>query len=534
MQTQRFRTIAALALAFMVFLPVLTVVGIALWPRENIWPHLMATVLPRYLKTTFLLAFIVGLGASIIGTALAFWAVHYRFVGRRWLQYAVFLPLSMPAYIGAFALVDFFEYAGPLQTALRDIFGWQSSREYWFPPIRTLGGAALVLTFTLYPYVYLLARASFQKQSANGLDVSKSMGLSDWSYFRRVALPLARPAIVAGVVLVLMESVNDFGTVDYFAVQTLTTGIFSIWLEASNAGGAAQIALCVLALVFVMYSIEQLARKRAKFHNPARMNRPITARPISRACSAAICSAFITCLCLGFVLPAGILLYHTLNASSLALDAILQAIWHSLILGFVTAALCVALTFWISFSLRGKGGKILIRLCTMGYAMPGAVLGLGVLLSLSRFDHWLADGIAWFSGIEIGLLLTGGAGAIVFAYTVRFCAIGFGAAEAGFAGISPNLPLAAQSLGAQPHVLLTRIFAPLMRPHLATAALLIFVDVIKELPATLLLRPFNYETLATHTYMFASLENIAQASPSALIIVLISMLAVLLLAKTSK
>ena len=274
-------TIGSLALAGLLLMPILAVLWMALFPTDNIWPHLMQHALPRYLQNTILLMTLVGLGAAIIGTGTAWLVTMLEFPGRRWLEWALLAPLAMPAYLGAYALVDMLEYAGPVQTALRDIFGWKTSRDYWFPEIRTLGGAAFVLTMTLYPYVYLMTRAAFREQSVCALEVGRALGCGPWGVFWRVGLPLARPGVVAGTAIVCMETMADFGTVEFFAVQTLTMGVFSIWLEKHNAGGAAQIALVMLAFIMALLLIERAARRGRKFHHTSRRYRPIQRSTLS-------------------------------------------------------------------------------------------------------------------------------------------------------------------------------------------------------------------------------------------------------------
>ena len=307
-------TLGAVLIAAVVLAPVLSVVWIAFHPTENIWPHLMATVLPRYLKTTLALMAGVAVLTASIGTGAAWIVGMYQFPGRRWLAHALMFPLAIPAYVGAYALVDLLDYAGPLQTALRAAFGWQSARDYWFPETRSLWSAVLVLSAALYPYVYILARAAFAEQSGATYEVARALGQGPWGVFRRVGLPLARPAIAAGVALALMETVADYGTVHHFGVQTLTTGIFSTWLDGGNAGGAAQIAGVILTLIFVLVALERISRRGARFHGMARAQRPVERHPLSGPAAALAFAACAAPVLMGFVLPVGVMLALSVQA----------------------------------------------------------------------------------------------------------------------------------------------------------------------------------------------------------------------------
>ncbi len=528
----------AAAIAALVLMPIAAVIAIAFAPRVNIWPHLAATVLPRYLENTLVLMAGVALLAAAMGTGAAWIVTMYRFPGRRWLEWALFLPLAVPAYVGAYALVDFLEYAGPVQTMLREAFGWESARDYWFPQIRSRGAAVLVIAASLYPYVYLLARAAFREQPGGAYEVARALGAGPVARFWRVGLPLARPAIAAATAIVMMETVSDFGTVDFFAVQTLTTGIFSAWLESNNAGGAAQIACVILVLVLVLVTLERLSRRRAKVHQGARGVRPVTPQelgPVRRWL------AFLLCLvpfALGFLLPVGVMVHHGLGPRADWLDPrLLEALGNTLVVGSLAAGLTVAAGLFMVYGVRLSGHplpRLLLPVTTLGYAAPGAVLGVGVLLPLAALDHRLADGVLALTGWDPGLVLTGSSAALVFAYMVRFFAIGQGAADAAFGRISPNIALAARSLGRTRRGVLTAIYLPLMRASVGTALLLVFVDCVKELPATLLLRPFNYSTLAVRVYEEASLEHLPQAAPPALMICAVGLAAVVLLARANR
>jgi len=529
---------AAGLIAAVVLLPILSVIWIAFHPTDNIWPHLIATTLPRYLGNTLLLMLSTGLLSAMVGTGAAWLVVMYRFPGHGVLQWALLLPLAIPAYIGAYALVDLLEYAGPVQSALRAAFGWASAKDYIFPQIRTRTSAVLVLSAALYPYVYLLARSAFREQSVGVLEVSRALGCGPWGSFFRVGLPLARPAIAAGVAIVMMETANDFGTVDFFAVQTLTTGIFTVWLESYNAGGAAQLSVVILGLIFMLVALEKNARRKIRFFRTTSRQTPIEPRQL-RPLAALL--AILLCLVpfvVGFVLPAGVIVWNATGRSADWSDpALLQALWNTVAIGGLAAVLTVAGGVLLVFGMRQSDSswlRLLLPATTIGYAAPGAVLGIGLLLPLAALDHRIADFVERLTGWDPGLTLTGSAFALVLAYFVRFFAIAQGAAESSLGRISPSLPMAARSLGQNTSGVLRRVTLPMIRGSVATALLLVFVDCVKELPATLLLRPFNFNTLATRVYDSASLENLAGAAPAACVVMLVGLLAVLLLARSSR
>lgn len=527
-----------MAIAAGVLLPVLSVLFLALrGGGENIWPHLLATTLPRYVSNTIILMTGVGLLTAAIGTGAAWLVTMYRFPGRDWLQWALLLPLAVPAYVGAYALVDFLEYAGPVQRALRAVMGWESARDYWFPGVRTRWAAIIVLSGAFYPYVYLLTRAAFREQSGAVYEVARALGSGAWGRFFRVGLPLARPALAAGVAVVMMETVNDFGTVDYFAVQTLTTGIFSVWLQAGNLAGAAQIASCVLVLIVLLVTIEKLARRRSRTHASARALRPILPVPLQGWQAWAATAACLVPFLGGFVLPVAVLLSYAFDARQWVAPGLTRAMWNSVSVGGGAALLTVILGVVMVYGARLSGRRLpvlLLPVTAIGYAVPGAVLGVGLLIPLATADNAVADLILAVTGHDPGLMLTGTAAALLMAYAVRFFAIAQGTADAAMARISPSLPWAARSLGRTAGGALRAVQLPLLRASLGSALLLVFVDCLKELPATLLLRPFGYETLATRVHAKASLENLAEAAPAALTITLVGLAATLLLARANR
>lgn len=531
-------TAGAFAIAAMVLLPLASVAWIALTPEENVWPHLIATTLPRYLRNTAILAGSVAVMAAIAGTLSAWMVTMYRFPGSRWLQWLLLLPLAIPAYVGAYALVDFLEYAGPVQTWLRDMFGWQSSRDYWFPQIRSRGAASVVLAAALAPYVFLLARSAFREQSGGSYEVARALGAGPVARFFRVGLPLARPAIVAGTAIVVMETVSDFGAVSYFAVQTLTTGIFGVWLSGGNAGGAAQIACVVLLIVLLLVGLEKRSRGHQRFHQAARQLRPVVPMPLTgwRGWLALVlCSVPFL---IGFLLPLAVIGAHALENAERWLDpGLLRATVNTLVVGGSAALTTVLAAVFMVYGVRlarSRGPRVVLPLTTIGYAAPGAVLGVGLLYPMSAADHLIADMVEAATGRDFGLLMTGSAFAIIYAYTVRFFAIAQGAIDSAFGRVPPSLPMAARSLGQTAGGVLRRVQLPLIRGSVGTALLLVFVDCSKELPATLLLRPFGFNTLATRVYEKASLEQIGNASPAAILVILVGLCAVLLLAHANR
>ncbi|WP_103256994.1 ABC transporter permease [Tabrizicola aquatica] len=531
-------TPGAVLIAVVVLAPVVAILWIALTPTENIWPHLMATVLPRYLATTLGLMLGVAALTALMGTGAAWLVSQYRFPGRDWLKHALLFPLAIPAYVGAYALVDFLDYAGPLQSALRAAFGWTTARDYWFPETRSLTMAILVLSFALYPYVYLLARAAWREQSGRSYEVARALGCGPWGLFLRVGLPLARPAVAAGVALALMETVADYGTVQHFGVQTLTTGIFSTWLNGGNAGGAAQIALVILALILLLVGLERAGRGGAKFHRLGRGAREVEPQPLD-----GVAGWMATALCLlpvagGFLLPVGVMLAQSLSAPEGWLaPGLVEAFVNTLVVAGGAAVATVAAALYLVYALRMAGSRVaglVLPVTLIGYAAPGAVLALGLLIPLAALDHWLADTVLAATGWDPGLLITGTAFALGLAYLVRFFGIAQGALDAAYGRVAPSLPMAARSLGRTPGGTLSAVYLPLMRGSVLTALLVVFVDCVKELPATLLLRPFNYNTLATRVYELASLERLSEAAPAALVVMAVGMVAVVLLAREQR
>ncbi|MFM8745488.1 MAG: ABC transporter permease [Aestuariivirga sp.] len=532
----RLLSLAALITGLALAMPVLTIILLALTPTENVWPHLISTVLPGYVLRTLLLMAGVGLITFVVGTAVAWLVTMCRFPLRPLFLWASLLPLAMPGYIVAYAYVDFLSYAGPLQTWLRGVFGWTSPGDYWFPEIRSLGGAVFVLSMVLYPYVFLTARASFIRQPATQLEVARALGRTPWGAFRAVALPLARPGIAVGVSLALMECLNDIGAAGFFGVRTLTLGVYTTWLSQGNLGGAAQISAVMLLFIFLLVWFERTARRKQSFVLPAQRPRQpdrIRLNGWQRVLAVVVCALPVI---IGFVAPALILLSFAASRLEDALSvAYLRAVYHSLLLASLAAAAAVALGLVLGYANRAmrKGfTRKVIRLASLGYAIPGTVLGIGVLIPLAGFDNALDSFLRAYFGISTGLLLSGSIAAIIFAYVVRFLAVSFGAIETGLQKVTPNVAAAARTLGRGPISAFFEVHLPLLRPALVSAALLVFVDCMKELPATLILRPFDFETLATSVFLLASLDQLEESALPALTIVAVGLLPVILLSRT--
>ncbi len=534
----RFWQIASLAIAMLVLLPLAAIVWIALTPTGEVWGHLLTTVLPGSLQTTVLLMLGVGLTTGITGVATAWLVTMCNFPGRKVLDWALLVPLAVPTYIVAFAYVEVLDYTGPVQSLIRTLFGFKTSRDYWFPEIRSLGGAIFVMGAVLYPYVYLTTRASFLIQSASTLDVSRTLGASPYGLFFRVALPLARPAIVIGISLALMECLNDIGAVTFFGVKTLTFSVYDTWLHRSSLGGAAQLALAMLVMVFLLLWLERFGRRKQRFDSGGgSKHRPPTRFELGRWQAALALLLCLTPVFVGFVVP-GLLLA---DLASRRLEGFwdsgfLDAVWNSLSLAAIAALITVLISVALAYALRlnPRGPlKFAVRLASIGYAIPGTVLAIGILVPLAGFDNFLdARMEAWF-GINTGLLLLGSGTGLVFAYVVRFLAVSYGQVEGGFGRITPHLDMAARTLGRNSGQTLTQIHLPILKPVLLSAALLSFVDCMKELPATVLLRPFNFETLATTVFEAASREAFGEAALPSLAIVLVGLIPVIYLARSS-
>ena len=500
--------------------------------------HLAATVIPRAALETALLVALVAVGVIVLGSTSAWLVAAYDFPGRPIFEWALLVPLAMPAYIVAYAYTDFLQFSGPVQGWLRASFGWQRG-DYWFPEIRSIPGAAFVFTVTLYPYVYLLARTAFLARTASMADAARSLGYSPLRGWLHVNLPMARPAVAAGAALALMETVADYGAASYFGLQTFTTAIYRAWFSLGDRIAASQLASVLLAVVLLLMAFELRARGRARF-----VSAPNSARPAQRvrlAGGGGLVALLACCLPLvaGFVVPTAILIGLAAPAvHELDLVRYLQWLLHSVLLGggaaLIAVAVALALAYAVRLTARGAPAQAVAlsaRLMNLGYAVPGIVIAVGILLPLAAFDNALDAWMKARFGIGTGLLFTGSVAALLYAYLVRYFAVAFQPIEAGLARITPAMDASARSLGATPREVFARVHVPLLRPSLFAAALLVFVDVMKELPATLVLRPFNFDTLAVIAYQLAADERLGEAAIPSLTIVAVGVLPVILLSR---
>lgn len=529
--------VAGLLVAGLTLLPVGALVVLAAQPTGDVWNHLMTTVLPRSLRTTFLLLLGVGLITFVIGTGTAWLVTMCRFPGRRLFDWALLLPLAVPTYIIAYTYVEILTFTGPVQSLVRDLFGFRTSREYWFPEIRSLGGAIFVMGFVLYPYVYLTTRAALLLQSASTLDVSRTLGAGPMRLFFRVALPLARPAIVVGISLALMECLNDIGAVTFFGVHTLSFSVYDTWVHRSSLAGAAQIACAMMALVFALLWMERRARKGQNFHTPSTHYRTLPSYRLTGGRAWLATAACALPILIGFVFPAALLAdYASRRLDALSDPRLISAIKNTLTLSVSAALLTVVIGVVLTYAHRVQASRLTQlsgRIASIGYAIPGTVLAVGILIPLANFDNFV-DGVARSTfGVSTGLLLIGSGTALVYAYMIRFLAVSYGQIESGFGKVTPHLDMAARTLGRSSGRILFEVHLPILRPVLLTALLLAFVDCMKELPATILLRPFNFETLATTVYGAASREAFGEGALPALLIVLVGLVPSILLARTS-
>jgi len=526
--------LAPTLVALLVSVPVLVVLAAVAAPAGDVWRHLADTVLARYVANTVWLALGVGAGTLAIGTGCAWLCSMCRFPGRALFDWALLLPLAVPTYAIAFTYAGMLEYAGPVQSALRELFGW-TRHDYWFPEARSLGGAIVVMSLVLYPYVYLLARASFLSQSVCALEIGRTLGRGPWRSFTDIALPLARPALVGGVSLALMEALGDFGTVSYYGVDTFTTGIYRTWFALGDATAAAQLAAVLLLFVLVLLVGEQWWRRGARFHHTSARYRPL---PSYRLRGARAWLATLACLAplgFGFLLPASQLALWTARTWHSDLNAGFATLaWNSVRLATLTAVIAVGVALLVAYAVRlgaGPVGRAAKRLAGLGYAVPGSVIAVGVLLPFAHLDTAIDDFARATFGVSTGLLLTGGLAALVFGYLVRFLAVSLNAVDAALAKVTPSMDGAARSLGLGPGAVLARVHVPIIRAGLLTAGLLAFVDVMKELPATLILRPFNFDTLAVRAYELASDEQLRESAGAALAIVAVGILPVIVLSR---
>ena len=525
---------AALAVAALVAVPIVSVIWSVFQPGQGNWPHLVETVLPQYIANSLILMAGVAVGVIVGGVGPAWLVVMCRFPGRRIFEWALILPLAVPAYVVAYVYTDFLQAAGPVQTLLRDLTGW-TVQEYWFPEIRSLGGAIVIFSAVLMPYTYLLARTAFLEQSICVLDAASTLGKSPWNGFRTIAVPLARPAIAAGTALALMETLADFGTVAHFGISTFTTGIYRTWFSMGDRVAAAQLSSILLTFVFVLLLLERYSRHKARFYQVSGRYERLKQ---FRLQSVAAWSATLFCavpLVIGFLAPFLILLWMALTAGHDLFSArYIELTVNSVVLASVAAVLAVALALLLSYAARIEKSRLTTGasiFAGMGYAIPGSIIAVGILIPVATLDNALSAWLEATFGIRTGLLLTGGIAALVFAYLVRFMAVALHTVQSSFAKITPSMEDASRTLGHGPVPTGLRVHFPILSGGMLTAGLIVFVDVMKELPATLIMRPFNFDTLAIQAYNLAKDERLTQAATPSLVIVACGLIPVLVLSR---
>ncbi len=520
--------------ALVCLLPMVAVAIAALSGGTDTVAHLAQTVLGRYVGATMLLVVLVATGTFAVGVGAAWLVTMTRFPLVRLFEMLLILPLAFPAYVLAFAYTHVLDHPGVVQATLREVTGW-GPRDYWFPEIRSLGGAAVMLILVLYPYVYLLARAAFLQQSGAAFLAARTLGRTSWGAFWRVSLPLARPAIAGGVLLAVMETIADFGTVAYFGVQTLATGIYTSWFSMADRAAAAQLASCLLVFALVLAMLERVQRGRAKYHEgarPAHPMEPIDLRGCRKWLAALLCALPVI---FGALLPAILLLQMGLDGGQDLLSRRYRGfVSNSLTLAAIAAGLTVAGAICVGFLQRLRPGRmtnVIAYITRLGYAVPGGVIAVGLLVPFAAFDNALDAFMRARFDLSTGLLVTGSIWLLVAAYMVRFLAAALNAYEGGQAMVHGNMDAAARSLGQGPFGTLRRIHLPILTPSLLTALLIVFVDVMKELPATLIMRPFNFDTLAVQAYRLAIDERLEGAAVPSLVIVAIGLLPVILICR---
>jgi iron(III) transport system permease protein len=520
-------TILVLLVAFLVSLPILAVASSLLTNSSQVWQHLIETVLWDYLVNSFWLMLGVGSGVLIIGVSTAWLVTMCQFPGRRYCEWLLLLPLAAPAYLLAYTYTNMLDYFGPVQTVLRSIFSWDSVEDYWFPNIRSLWGGILMLILVLYPYVYLLARVGFLEQSVCTVEASRSLGCNPWRSFFLVAIPLARPAIMAGLALALMETLNDFGTVQYFGINAFTTGIYNTWFGMGDRIAAGQLSTVLMIFILVLIFLEQSSRRQARYYEMTnRFQSPTKYKLGFFRSLLAILSCFIP-IFLGFIAPAIYLAYLAFNhATETFNNDFVSLSSNSFFLASLSAIIAIVLALILAYGERLNPNQILkgsVRIAAMGYAIPGIVIAVGVLIPIGKLDNFLAE------ILKTNLILSGTISCLIFAYLVRFLAVAFSTVESSLGKIKPSLDDASRSLGYGTIATLAKVHLPLLSGGLLTAAMLVFVDVMKELPATLVLRPFNFDTLAVRVYQYASDERLVEAAAPALAIIMVGLIPVIFL-----
>ncbi len=526
-------TVFVMAIAILIATPVLFVLSSIFTNSAAVWNHLAATVLPGYILNSLLLIFGVGIGVLLLGVSSAWLVTMCQFPGSGLFEWGLLLPLAAPAYILAYVYTEWLDFYGPVQTFLRNTFGWTSIDEYWFPDIRSIWGAIFLLSLTLYPYVYLLTRVAFLEQSTCTLEASRSLGCSPWKSFFTIALPLARPSIMAGLALALMETLNDFGTVQYFGVDTFTTGIYRTWFGMGERIAASQLAAVLMLFILGLILVELWSRRQAKYYQTGNRFQALNQfklKGLHAILAGIVCLIPIT---FGFLIPSGLLFKMTLeNLDTLFNSEFWNYALHSLTLATISGLLAVIIALIMAYGVRLNSNSLMrlsTRIAAMGYAVPGSVIAVGILIPIGRLDNAIDAFMKSTFGIATGLLFSGTIMALIYAYLVRFLAVSLGAVESSLSKIKPNLDEAARSLGYGATRTLIKVHTPMMWSGLLTAGMLTFVDVMKELSATLVIRPFNFDTLAIRVYNLASDERLSEAAAPALAIVAVGIIPVIFL-----
>ncbi len=531
----RLSMLGILVLCLLLCVPVLTILASVTSSSDGAWQHLYDTVLGDYVTHSLTLLAGVGVSVLVLGIGPAWLVTMTRFPGSRILEWALVLPLAMPAYIIAYTYTGMLDVGGPLQGWIRESFDLRFG-DYWFPNVRSLGGAVAMLALVLYPYVYLLSRTAFLEQSVCVLEVSRTLGASPWRAFTRVAIPLARPAIIAGLSLVLMETLADYGTVQYFGVSAFTTGIFRTWFGLGSITAAAQLAAVLMIFILFLVLTEHWSRQQARYHHTSNKYSRLPELQLTGWKRVAAMIYCILPVLLGFLIPFIQLSFWAVDTWHLIdKDSFFTLFMNSLELASITAVIALLLGIFITYSKRLRPTLTLrgvVRVMGLGYAIPGTVIAVGVLIPFAWFDNTLDAWMREHFDIATGLLLSGTLIAVVFAYLVRFLPVALNTLDAGLGKIKPTMDDVGRSMGLSPLQILRRVHVPLLQGSLLTASLLVFVDVLKELPATLILRPFNFNTLAIRTYELANQERLAEAASSALLIVLAGILPVIILSKS--
>ncbi|MCC4799606.1 iron ABC transporter permease [Enterovibrio norvegicus] len=533
LEQNRFLKTSSWVFSLLLVLPILAIFYTAVGESDDVFGHLMSTVMGTYTLNTVLLVAGTVFLSLLMGIPSAWLMANYCIPGDRWLQWALVLPLAMPGYIVGYIYTDWFDYAGPIQLFLRDVTGWTSAAQYWFPDLRTLPGASFVLALVLHPYVYLLARAAFMEQNLTLTQSARLLGSSPMQSFMRVSLPLARPAIAVGASLVAMEALGDFGTVNYFAVSTLTTAVYDTWLGYSNLNAAAKISAIMLVVIFLLISSERYSRRKQKL-----FSQNVSADKIAKAPLQGKYKVLATVWCWGlfaiaFLAPLGQLLIYAWDYhSSSSIEDFIQYSFNSLYVSSIAAVIALAIALLVNFYRRFSAtpaSNVPLRMSSLGYAVPGTVLAIGVLISLTSIDHAINDVAKAMDWGRPGLLFSGTMFALLTAFVVRFSAVAIGSVESSLAKVSPSLDMAARTMGCNAKSIIKRVQLPLIRRGCLIAMLLVFIESMKELNAALLLRPFNFETLATYVFNYASDEHLEYAALPAILLVVVGLIPLIMI-----